>query len=534
MSGITDNGVAATANRRVRNERMLNLRITAAWVFAICSLTIILCLPFLTTMLGEEDGIWLGAVAWLRSGRVIYRDFFEFLPPLSFLLTEAWLNVVGVSIAGARFLAILAIAGTAGFTFLACRFATGRAAASAALAIGWVLASQGLWTQVNHHWFTLFFSMTAAWAALSAVHSGARGRWRLLLAGLTGLAGGAAAMVTPTQGALVILASAVVFLDLRRLRLEALAFLAGVTVVPLCMLAYVAAHGVAADAFADVILFTMQQYSTIQHVPYANVTTVQTIPSALIYPVCALTLAALAIRDGRSLLRDKLLVTCAVFGLAGFVGSYPRPDSAHLNFTLPLALPLLGRCAVVLTQEWPAIGRRVALVSSACLFLPSMLHLALISQNTFYMPTVETSAGPVKFWDQNGRAEAIARIATLPATDKIFFYPYDPLLPVLTGREQVSKYDMFLPSYTLVSQYEDACASVMRGADWVLLDRRIMATEHLLLDYPSMPDPSPRERTRFEQALEAGFTMAFQDGSYELRRRTPAAQVNLCEGGWKH
>lgn len=533
MSGITDNGVAAVGNHRVSNEPRLRLRITAAWLFAVCALAFILCLPFLTTMLGEEDGIWLGAATRLRSGRVIYRDFFEFLPPLSFLMTEAWLNVVGVSIAGARFLAILAIAGTAGFTFLACRCATGRAAASAALAIGWVLESQGLWTQVNHHWFALFFSMAAAWAALSAVHSGVPCRRRLLLAGFAGLAGGAAAMVTPTLGALVVLASAVVFLDLRRPRQEALAFLAGVTAIPLCMLAYVAACGTAADAFADVILFTMRRYSTVQHVPYANVTTVQTLPSALIYPACAVTLAGLAIRDGRSLLRDRLLLACAAFGLAGFIGSYPRPDSAHLNFTLPLALPLLGRCAVVLTQGWPAMGRRAALVGSACLFLPSMLHFAVISLNTFYMPAVETSAGHVKFWDRNGRAEAIARIAALPAADKIFFYPYDPLLPVLTGHEQVSKYDLFLPSYTLASQYEDACASVMQNADWVLLDRRIMATEHLLLDYPAMPDPSPREKTRFEQALEAGFTMASHDGSYELRRRTPVAQVSLCEGGWE-
>ena len=111
MSGITENGVAAAASHRITDERRLDLRITAAWAFAVCALAVILCLPFLTTMLGEEDGIWMGAATRLRSGRVMYRDFFEFLPPLSFLLTEAWLKVVGVSIAGARFFAILAIAG---------------------------------------------------------------------------------------------------------------------------------------------------------------------------------------------------------------------------------------------------------------------------------------------------------------------------------------------------------------------------------------------------------------------------------------
>lgn len=529
MSGLTDDGVGAMPGRGAVGRRRLGRSATAAWLLGVCALAVTLCLPFLTTMLGEEDGIWLGAAARLRDGRLIYRDFFEFLPPLSFLLTEAWLNLVGTSVAGGRLLAVLAIAGTAGFTFLTCRSATGGAAAGAALAIGWVVESQGLWTQVNHHWFTLFFSMAAAWAALSAVHSGVSDRWRPLLAGL---ASGAAAMVTPTRGALAVLASAVVFLDFRRPRGDVVAFLAGTAAVPLCMLAYIAAHGTVADSFADVILFTMRRYSAVQHVPYAYATTLQTFPSALVYPACALALAVLAVRGWRSLLRDRFLVACAAFALAGFIGSYPRPDSAHLNFTLPLALPLAGRCAVLLGLGWPARRRRIALAGAVCLILPSALCFALMSLGSFYVPAVETQAGRVRFWDRNGRAEAVGRVVALPAADRVFFYPYDPLLPVLTGRKQVSKYDLFVPSYTTAFQYEDACTSVMQGADWVLLDRRVMTTEHLLLDYPAMPDPSPRERVRFEQALEAGFTLDSQDGSYELRRRGPAAQVRLCEGGW--
>lgn len=530
MTNLVLGPMNATTGHAARNKSSLGQRATVAWLLAVCALTIMLCLPFLTTVLGEEDGIWLNAATRLHNGRVLYRDFFQFLPPLSFLLTEAWLNLVGTTVAGARLLAVLTIAGAACFAFLSCRCATGQAAASAALAMAWVVVSQGIWTQVNHHWLTLFFSMAAVWATLSAARSGASGRWRPLLAGL---AGGAAAMVTPTRGALVILASALVFLDPRRPRQEALVFLAGVAAVPLCMLAHVASHGAAAEAFADVVLFTMRQYSSIQHLPYAFRTNLQTYPAALTYPACALALAVLAVRDGRSLLRDRLFTACAAFGLAGFIGSYPRPDSAHLNFALPLALPLAGRCAVLLMREWPAKVRRIALTGAACLLLPPVSIFALLILGAFYLPAVNTLAGQVKFiGGVEGRAEVIARVTALPATDRVFFYPYDPLLPFLTGRQQVSRYDLFIPSYTTPAQYQEACASVMQDADWVLLDRRIMATEYLLQDYPAMPNPFTPERVGFEHALESGFTFASQDGGYELRRRNPAARAGLCEGGW--
>ena len=340
-------------------------------------------------------------------------------------------------------------------------------------------------------------------------------------------------MVTPTRGALAVLASAVVFLDLRRPRQEALLFLAGVATVPLCMLAYVADHGAITDAFADVILFTASQYSTIQYLPYAHGSTLQTFPSALVYPACALALALLAIRNGRSLLRDKLLVACAAFAVAGFIGSYPRPDAAHLNFAVPLALPLAGRCAVLLSLGWSVKLRRVALASAACLVFPSALYFAWLGVCTWQLPTVETLAGHVKFLDQQRGTEVIAHIAALPTTDKVFFYPYNPLLAVLTGREQVSRYDLFIPSYTTPAQYQEACASVMQDADWVLLDRRIMTPSHLMLNFPAMPNPSPPELLKFERVLEDGFALASLNGDYELRRRILEAQVKLCEGGWE-
>lgn len=500
-----------------------------AWLLAVGVLTVLLCLPFIRIALGEEDGIWLNAAARLRQGQVLYRDFFQFIPPLSFLLVDGWTSVLGHSLEAARLLAILAIAGSACFTFLACRCATGHAGLSAALPLAWVVSSQGAMTQVNHHWFALFFSAVAAWASMSAVQSGRTGIWRPALAGL---ACGAAGMVTQTQGALALLASATVFLDPRRPRREVLVFLIGVAVVPAGLVVRTAWQGALADAFESVILFTIQRYSAIQHRPYGFGMDLQTYPAVLLYPACVLALVVLAWHRWRAVLGDKPLLACIAFGLIGLVGAFPRADVWHINFTLPLALPLAGRCAVLLAASWVRKTRRVARIAAACFMGPAALYFVLLFVGSLYMPVTQTAAGPVQFLGWGGRPDALARLASLPPTDRIFFYPYSPLLPYLAGRVQVSRYDLFLPSYTTVEQYRNACLSVMRDADWLLLHRYLMTTDYFRRDYAAMPNPTPPERVRFEQVLEIGFTPSSKYGDYELLRRTDAAGPGLCEDGW--
>src|ERR1700722_13232480 len=99
------------------------------WLPFVAVVTIALCLPFRGTIfsMGDEGVLLHGAERMLQGDR-LYADFFEFLPPGGFVLTEAWLRVAGISVASARALAIITIAGIACFTFLACRRACGNAA----------------------------------------------------------------------------------------------------------------------------------------------------------------------------------------------------------------------------------------------------------------------------------------------------------------------------------------------------------------------------------------------------------------------
>jgi hypothetical protein len=127
-----------------------------------------------------------------------------------------------------------------------------------------------------------------------------------------------------------------------------------------------------------------------------------------------------------------------------------------------------------------------------------------------------------------GVPELLARIAATPSGDAYFFYPYLPMLPFLAAREQVSKYDIFIPGYTLPSQYQDACISVMRHASWVVIDRSM--TDPNVLKIPAMRDAASQEKKRFERALNGGFELVAQEGTFELHRRREGISDAVCAG----
>jgi hypothetical protein len=131
-----------------------------------------------------------------------------------------------------------------------------------------------------------------------------------------------------------------------------------------------------------------------------------------------------------------------------------------------------------------------------------------------------------------GSQELIARIAATPALDRYFFYPNMPMLPFLTAREHVSKYDLFYPYYTTPSQYQEACLSVLRHASWLVIDRNWTSGDlrRLKRSFPTMQEAAPPEMERFELALQSGFEFVVRDGALELRRRVKTADETICAG----
>jgi hypothetical protein len=158
-----------------------------------------------------------------------------------------------------------------------------------------------------------------------------------------------------------------------------------------------------------------------------------------------------------------------------------------------------------------------------------IVYFLRISQQALRGEIVPTPRGSVALLgDPLALPELLARIAATPSGDAYFFYPNLAMLPFLTAREQVSKYDIFWPGQTLPSQYQDACMSVMRHASWVVIDRQM--TDRKGLTIPVALEAAPDETKRFEQALRGGFELVAQERTFELRRRREGISDAACTG----
>jgi hypothetical protein len=497
------------------------------WLAGVAVVAAMLCVPFMHSVvaIGDEGVLLDGAERMLRGDR-LYADFFEFLPPGGFILTAVWFSIAGLSFLSARLMVILTVVGIACFTFLGCRQASKNAPLSALLATGWVLVSQGVWTQVSHHWLTTMFSMVTVWAALASVEDERRGlRWPLL----AGVSGGMAAMVTPTNGALAIVAAVTAFADKSRKQVQFIAYVLGCALVPVALIAYVLWNNAFSAAFDDVIRFTATRYAPIQGVPFGWGQHIQTFPLVWVFPVTGLLALLVYTRDWRTCRHDRLLLVCAASCIVGFVSSFPRPSCVHLSFTVPLACPLLALCVIRLTRLWP-IAWRTALLGGLIAFLaPAALFLTTFGQMVMHEEAVATPAGEVSFPRQSVVPKMLARLASLPADDGFFFYPTMPLMPFLTGRQQASKYDVFTPGYTTQPQYRDACLSVMRDVSWVVIMR--MDPALWKKNFPAMKNTEPPEAKAFELALDRSFDLVAREGSYELRHRRSDVSEAVCADG---
>ena len=107
------------------------------------------------------------------------------------------------------------------------------------------------------------------------------------------------------------------------------------------------------------------------------------------------------------------------------------------------------------------------------------------------------------------------------------------MLPYLTGRQQVSGYDIFIPYYTTDLQYQEACRQMLQEASLVVVDWRWADTAFLHQIYPAMPDGDTPAKNALEAVLRSRFAPVWHAGSFELLRRTTEAAWpgTACPGG---
>ena len=217
----------------------------------------VLCLPFLHTVywLGDE-GIWLHGATRLSGGLRLYADFFEVSPPLGFLVVQGWLELFGNSLISVRILTALTISGIAYLSFKACHSVSNSRVIAIMLTLTWVTASQGSWTQTNHHWFATLLSMIC----LNALLSHQITRRQSIIAGL---AAGAAMSITTSRGALTVL-SALVSIAVTGNRRIVAWYIMAVLVVGVANVLYIVGQSTISAAFQDIIIgFAAARYSSV-------------------------------------------------------------------------------------------------------------------------------------------------------------------------------------------------------------------------------------------------------------------------------
>jgi hypothetical protein len=507
------------------------LRDPLLWVSVVIAAA--LCAPFFRYVfwLGDEGVILHGAERILR-GETLYRDFFEFLPPGSFLLVAAWMKAIGPGLASVRLLVVGVIAAIAALTYAAARLSSGNRPLAVVLAVAWAALSQGGWTVVSHHWFATLASMACAVALLSAL-GGRRTVARLFVSGVFA---GTAAMMISTRGALLCLAVAGIALTLPERR-TVVAALAGIAVVPAATLGYLAVTGAIGPAVVDVVLFPARHYSGIQVVAFGAAAIPYQTPVAIFFPLTFLLAGTSAILGQGTTWRDPCLRATLALAIVGLLGAFPRPDVTHIAFTAPLACPLFAR---VLTGLLGRFGRGARFAVSASLLAVCALtigyRLAGVAWPMVMGPLSRVSTargtfvGPPSPWIEAVGA-LVPHIERAPRDAAYFFYPYHPMLPYLTGRRHVAPLDVIVPGYTNAAQYREVCRRVLRDADWLVVDHTWIHPVVLRTFFPSMADPDPPEKRALEAALARTFTRVVHAwGGMELRGRGPAPPDAACDG----
>jgi hypothetical protein len=482
-------------------------------------LTLLLCLPFLrnVTLVGDE-GIFLHGADRMLRGERLYSDFFEFLPPGSFLIVEGWFRAFGPSLLAARYLATLTTVGIAYFTYLSCCEASNRTVISAAAALAWVIWSQLTWSlQISHHWFTTLLSMISAWAALRSARSGFA---TSTMAALSGIAAGAATMITPTRGALTALACLTAF---SKNRLALLKYIIACAVAPSLILLLLVLQGSVVAAIEDVIILTATRYAAVQSVPFAFGS--RSFLLKYFYPIIGTVALLVAILDWRSIWRNRIFWTTLGLALAGFIGSFPRPDSAHIAFSLPLSLPLTVFGLTKLVQRFRRALIYTGVWVAFCFGLPDIYNVYRDAKKSLQMKLTSTARGNVAF-SEDGATELLDQLNSKSET--YFFYPYIPMLPFLIDKEQTSKYDLFVPYYTTVNEYKDACKDVMNRTSLVVIDGKWNDYKTFQQLFPAMKtDEDPRKKA-FDDVLRTWSTPIWEGGEFQIRRPIGNAPDGAC------
>jgi hypothetical protein len=335
-------------------------------------------------------------------------------------------------------------------------------------------------------------------------------------------------MVTSSRGALMCVGVLTVLAILPRSSVRLASAMAGMAIVPTMMVCYVAATAGLSAAFDDVIRYPALHYTGIQAVPFGFGVSPQSLALVALFPM-AFVLAGAAIGlKRRAMWHEPRFRVSLALAVVGLLGSYPRPDHVHISFAVPLAGPLFALSAV----NAGGLGRFAAgaLFIGLCFGLVGPATTAIAVSRSPVVATARGGVVPGRELQAGDFAGLVLQVDRIPRGDAVFFYPYSPLLPYLTGRRHAAGVDVLVPGYTSVEHFREVCARVAAEARWVLLERQWSDPSYLRRIFPAIRDPDPPEKHEFEAALRVAFgEIVHVSTRFELRRRAGDVPAMLCD-----
>ena len=498
-------------------------------LYGVALFAILVCAPVFRYLgwLGDE-GILLHGATRLLAGDTLYRDYFEVVPPGSFVMVAGWMKVFGAGFGSARVFSVGVIGLIAALLYCTTVLAAGNRLLAALLAIAWATRAP---FDNSHHWLTTAASMATAVALFLALAGHGRG----LTMFVAGLFAGAAATFTQTRGALLCAALVVVLAVVAAARPRLPSALAGIAVLPGAAIVYLVVTGAVGPAAADLLAFPAFRYAGVQAVPFGSFATWKDALPVAIFPVTfGLAGVVFAIDRDRAGWREVRVTAALALALIGLLGAFPRADVAHLNYTAPLACPLFAIVTTrLLRRLTPGAARAVGVLgTAACLAAVGFVVVLRMQVAAGPLTAVSTPRGvavrlPGPLTDELARL--LVEIARVPRGEDFFFYPYVPMLAYLTERRHVGALDVFVPGYTTPERFRETCVRVVGGAQWLVVDKSWSDPRKLGAIFPAMKDPNPPEKRAFETALAQAFgTAVHASPVFELRRRSADATVALC------
>lgn len=343
-----------------------------------------------------DESYFLYEAKRIRDGEVMYRDFFQFVTPLSSYAMAGLYWLFGTTIATARISMNVLHAATAVVLYATARRLAVRRALAIVVVVAYLAICQSLYPFASWHWFATFAAAALLLTLLLSPWA-MRPAWALV----PGIVNGLLIGIQQQKGAVFAVGTCLVFLldhlvdhrygppePLRRLVLRLVFFAAGVAAVVLPMLAIFAILAGPETVYAALVRFPLENYrGTLTSywailAPMAQGFAGYTFPAALKYSPVPLALPALecvlAVLRGRDRQHVRGLIALVVLSGFSVLSIWYYPDLFHIAFIAAG----FWVCAAV-GVEWllsalpsPALARLAGALIAVGVSAPLLLHLA--------------------------------------------------------------------------------------------------------------------------------------------------------------